>query len=195
MTETLKDKLLDLLFEKDPPKDTDRPQEPKTVKKPEKETSPIKAEDILYDRNRSQEKKNSTFINYNEPERNSREETVSAEYAPTPNLSPIFGPLDGDKKEKKDIKADVDYASVEKPKSSPLGTVMSPIFGYDSAKANELRAAHKEEEKKEEIEDFDITEDLGDIFAGDDYKQETEENENVTEEIDLFSDFYTFEDK
>ncbi|MBR3227459.1 MAG: hypothetical protein IKF68_02825, partial [Erysipelotrichaceae bacterium] len=80
MTETLKDKLLDLLFEKDPPKDTDRPQEPKTVKRPEKETSPIKAEDILYDRNKGQEKKNSAFINYNEPDTISKEEVLPVEY-------------------------------------------------------------------------------------------------------------------
>ena len=197
MTETLKDKLIDLLFEKDPPKEETRPQETKPVKRPEPEVSPIKAEDLLYDRNKGHEKKSGTFINYNEPDRNKEEEIMPVDYSPTPNLSPIFGPLDAEKKsrDKKDVKADVDYASTEKPKSSPLGTVMSPIFGYDSKKANELRDELREEEKKEEIEDFDITEDLGDIFAGDEYKQETEENETVAEEIDLFSDFYTFEDK
>ena len=50
----------------------------------------------------------------------------------------------------------------------------------------------EEKEKKEEIIDEDITGDLGDIFKTDEFKQESL---NDTQEIDLFSDFYSSKDE
>ena len=93
----------------------------------------------------------------------------------------------------------MDYASIEKPGSNYLGTVLSPIYGYDTITANDVRSKlEKKEEQLEKIDkqedkilDKDITEDLSDIFATDEYKQEAFKQENnVEDSIDLFGDFY-----
>ena len=92
---------------------------------------------------------------------------------------------------------------IGKPGSNYLGTVLSPIYGYDTITANDARSKLdvKKEEKEEQLEkidkqedkilDKDITEDLSDIFATDEYKQEAFKQENnVEDSIDLFGDFY-----
>ncbi|MBR0461724.1 MAG: hypothetical protein IJJ00_03300 [Erysipelotrichaceae bacterium] len=204
MAETsFKDRILGIIFEPEPDEnDTEKP------KKAPNDAPRLKAEDLLYGKNKDKDDmeepkerpvhNNSTFINY-KPENSPRPEPEPAyhEYVSSPNISPIFGPIETEKKGKKKETVSVDYASVEKPGNSPLGMVMSPIYGYDTRKANEERSKMQSEEKEEEtIVDFDITEDLGDIFGSDEFKQEAneEEEQNYTEEIDLFSDFYT-EDK
>lgn len=203
---TLK-KILDVLFEPDEPGQIDNVNEKARSNEPVR----FKAEDILYDKKSKdvvtpdilmpkpevKEKANTTFINYapNETTILPKEEVVEPsifEYEPSQNISPIFGPLDANKKKTYDAKnATIDYASTEKPNSSYLSMPMSPFYGFDTKKDDKPKEEVKEE--VEEIEDFDITEDLGDIFATDEYKQETKES--YTEEIDLFSDFYIDEDK
>ena len=194
---SLKDKLLGMLFE---------PEESDSDPKHANEAPRLKAEDLLYDKNRDRKpepkepsvRNSGTFINYNDvPAEKTEPEPSYGEYVSSPNISPIFGPLETENKTKKSESISVDYASVEKPGSSHLGMVMSPIYGYDTKKANEERTRlQAEPEKEETIVDFDITEDLGDIFEGDEYKQEAaDDKEPYAEEIDLFSDFYISEDK
>ena len=206
MAETsFKDKILGIIFEPEPDEN-----DPVKLKKTPNEAPRLKAEELLYGRNKDKDDmqvpedkpvhNNSTFINYrpgSSPRPEPEPEPAYQEYVSAPNISPIFGPIETEKKGKKKETVSVDYASVEKPGNSPLGTVMSPIYGYDTKKANEERSKLQSEEKEEEtIVDFDITEDLGDIFGSDEFRQEAneEEEQNYTEEIDLFSDFYT-EDK
>ena len=195
---SLKEKLLGIIFE--PETDADA-----KTRNPS-ETPRLKAEDLLYDKNKDKKpevKENAsgnrgTFINYTEAPQERREpEQNYGDYVSSQNISPIFGPLDNESRSKKSESVNVDYASIEKPSSSHLGMVMSPIYGYDTKKANDERSRLQSgPEKEETIVDFDITEDLGDIFEGDDYKQEApEDKETYTEEIDLFSDFYISEDK
>lgn len=196
-------KIMDVLFEPDEPGQMDSVKEKIHTNEPVR----FKAEDILYDKKNKgtvtpdvvapkqevKEKTNTTFINYAPNETvDPKDEIIEPsmmEYEPTQNISPIFGPLDTEKKKTYESKnATINYASIEKPNSSYLSMPMSPFYGFDTKKDEEPK-----EELKEEIEDFDITEDLGDIFATDEYKQETKES--FTEEIDLFSDFYIDEDK
>lgn len=196
-------KIMDVLFEPDEPGQSDDINEKVRNNEPVR----FKAEDILYGKKSKETvtpnvvtekpeikgKTNTTFINYAANEtvdpKDEMIEPSMMEYEPTQNISPIFGPLDTDKKKTYESKdATINYASIEKPNSSYLSMPMSPFYGFDTKKDEEPK-----EEFTEEIKDFDITEDLGDIFSTDEYKQETKES--FTEEIDLFSDFYIDEDK
>ena len=196
-------KIMDVLFEPDEPGQNEDVNEKVRTNEPVR----FKAEDILYEKKNKEtttpevvvtkpevkEKANTTFINYAPNEtvdpKDEMVEPSMMEYEPTQNISPIFGPLDTDKKKTYESKdATINYASIEKPNSSYLSMPMSPFYGFDTKKEE-----NKKEEPIEEIEDFDITEDLGDIFSTDEFKQETKES--FTEEIDLFSDFNIDEDK
>lgn len=205
-TQTIKQKFLDILFEDDDDDEAYEPVKPKV----KREVPRVKASDLLYKKEEKklvdvknetpvkeevkQEKENNTFINYGQQDNNAykvetKQEKVE-EYTYTPALSPIFGNVEKDKKNKKDETVSVDYAATDKPSSNHLGIVLSPIYGYDTAKEVEVKEPIK---KKEEYKDKDITTDLGDIFATDEFKQEAfkEEDKEKTSEIDLFSDFYT----
>lgn len=205
-TQTIKQKFLDILFEDDEDDEAYEPVKPKV----KREVPRVKASDLLYKKEEKklvdvknetpvkeevkQEKENNTFINYGQQDNNAykvetKQEKVE-EYTYTPALSPIFGNVEKDKKNKKDETVSVDYAATDKPSSNHLGIVLSPIYGYDTAKEVEVKEPIK---KKEEYKDKDITTDLGDIFATDEFKQEAfkEEDKEKTSEIDLFSDFYT----
>ncbi len=217
-TQTIKQRFLDILFE-------DEDDDDLVVEKPKpraKDPNRVKASDLLYGKKKeekreepivetkktveekpvvvSSNKQSNTFINYektSEKVKVKKEEPVYDEvYVAQPALSPIFGNIEKDLKPKKEDKPiSVDYASTEKPKSNYLGTVLSPIYGYDSITANDARSSliqKEEKEKKEEIIDEDITGDLGDIFKTDEFKQESL---NDTQEIDLFSDFYSSKDE
>ena len=202
---SLKEKLLGIIFEPEPESDTDNGIE--RIKKGTNEASRLKAEDLLYDKNKDKEKPleqkektvgSGTFINYSDRTPSVKEpENDYGEYVSSPNISPIFGLLDGDAKNRKNDIPLTGNPTTEMPNTNHLGMVMSPIYGNSTKKANEQRSKTRTEEKEEEtIVDFDITEDLGDIFGSDEFKQEAEEEEQTyTEEIDLFSDFYISEDK
>ena len=184
---TLK-KIFDSIFEPDP----------EGNETPAKEPVRLKAEDILYEKkNKAEENKaqesnpiEDIFVNYKPSYKHDEviAEPTIEEYEPSQHISPIFGVID-DKKKKDTDENSVPYANTKRPSSSHLGAVISPFFGYETKKEKVI-----EEEKEEELEDFDVTEDLGDIFATDEFKQEIKE-EKINEEIDLFSDFYISEDK
>lgn len=202
-TTTIKQKFLDILFEGDPSSDS----KPKAEEKKTEERR-LKASELLYGKKsapiiapKREEKavvssadtqsnvSTSAFINYNQDKnieipKLQEEEKPEEIYVRKPNLSPIFGDLDAtNTKKKKQVTINANYASVDKPASSYLGMPLSPIFGYDSRQI-------VEEKTKSSKESLDMTQDLGDIFASDEYKQEVkEEAEVVPMEIDLFADF------
>ena len=213
-SQTIKQRFLDILFE-----DEDDEEE---VRKPSNKETRVKASDLLYGKketNEVNEKKEekiekpivkkeseSAFINYDQKASKEEKKDIKLEeiYVAQPALSPIFGNIEKENdKKKKDEVISVDYASIEKPGSNYLGTVLSPIYGYDTITANDARSKLdvKKEEKEEQLEktdkqedkilDKDITEDLSDIFATDEYKQEAfKQEDNVEDSIDLFGDFY-----
>ena len=207
---TIKQRFIDILFEPDEEEsiDINKNENRKIDKSQIKEASPISAKDLLYGKQEKEprEQKSTTFINLTEdkPVVNKPKEVVAVEeevYIASPNLSPIFGNIEGNskKKQKKMTDTNIDYAAVKKPSSNYLGMVLSPIYGYDTVKANDARAKLTEPVKVD-YTDMDITEDLTDIFATEEFrvpeeeKRDTEEEINKTDEIDLFSDLYSGED-
>ncbi|MDO4500713.1 MAG: hypothetical protein Q4B60_05490 [Erysipelotrichaceae bacterium] len=208
-TTTIKQKFLDILFE---PENEEEERKLKETEKKKSENS-LSAKDLLYKTNKETDlvspkpapqpvkqapvtpKPSPTFINYNKEKEieipKIVEETKEEIYVSRPNLSPIFGDMDASnpKKKKNENKTvNATFAATDKPSSSYLGIVLSPIYGYDTLKANEERVkVNKVEEEK-----LDMTEDLGDIFATEEFKQEAfdDETEVVPAEIDLFADFY-----
>ena len=104
MAETsLKDKLLGIIFE---------PETGEDVKKPANEAPRLKAEDLLYDKNKDKKpevkepfsKVSSTFINYSDvPQEKPEPEPDYGEYVSSQNISPIFGLLDNENKTKKKV--------------------------------------------------------------------------------------------
>jgi len=127
MKSDIKRKFLDILFE---PEDEDEEvyEKPKQEVKPvKKQENTVKAADILY---RKQEK--SAFIDLNEkkkkPEKK-QEENVYGDYEFSSQISPIFGVIKESKVET-NTSVSVDEALINKPDSSHLEIITSPIYGY-----------------------------------------------------------------
>ncbi len=143
---------------------------------------------------------NSTFINYQETTKKKEEvkepkqqESTKAlddeKYVAQPFLSPIFGNIEKEDKKIKESVSNVNYACLEKPRSNYLGTVLSPIYGYDSIIKNK-----KEKVKKEEIVASDVTDNLTDIFSTVELKNTAFDNVEKTSEVSLFEDLYKSKD-
>ncbi len=143
---------------------------------------------------------NSTFINYQETTKKKEEvkepkqqESTKAlddeKYVAQPFLSPIFGNIEKEDKKTKESVSNVNYACLEKPRSNYLGTVLSPIYGYDSIIKNK-----KEKVKKEEIVASDVTDNLTDIFSTVELKNTAFDNVEKTSEVSLFEDLYKSKD-
>lgn len=203
---TIKQRFMDILFEPDEEEKINEMKQERRIDKSQiTETSTIKATDILYKKGGNDDQK-TVFINLTETKTNANttqnEEKPLVEeepYVTSPNLSPIFGNIDNTKKKRKSSTANVDYASTEKPSSNYLGMVLSPIYGYDTIKANDARAKFNNAPKAE-YEDSDITEDLTDIFETEEFKQYADEEPSEdeldkTDDISLFDDLYIDEEK
>ncbi len=143
---------------------------------------------------------NSAFINYQETTKKKEEvkevkqqesaKTLDDEkYVAQPFLSPIFGNIEKEDKKIKESVSNVNYACLEKPRSNYLGTVLSPIYGYDSIIKNK-----KEKVKKEEIVASDVTDNLTDIFSTVELKNTAFDNVEKTSEVSLFEDLYKSKD-
>lgn len=201
-TQTIKQRFLDILFE------DDEVEEPVRKPKPKANDNKYKASDILYGKKEEPKKvevvkkevkaepaviekptnSNSAFINYDDAKA-IKEEKVEREtnpvydenYVAQPALSPIFGNIDKTAK-KQEVHVDTNRVAVEKPGSSYLGTVLSPIYGYES---NPNIKEIKSEPVKEEVVEV-VEENFDDVFPTNEYKNKEFEEEE-TEEIDLFS--------
>lgn len=205
-TQTIKQRFLDILFE-----DDDEVEQPVRKPKPKVNDNKYKASDILYGKKEEpkvepvkkevkQDTKvnvsnsNSAFIDYDNVGAKKEESVETREtnpvydenYVAQPALSPIFGNIDKNQK-KQEVPADVNYAAVEKPGSSYLGTVLSPIYGYESSP--NMKEEKKEEPTFEELKEV-TDEEFDDVFPTNEYKKDAFEVEE-TQEIDLFSDLYS----
>ena len=153
-----KQKIMDILFEDDGTEEV--APEASNTQNEKKKASSVRAKDILYDKNNSHQ----TFIEYlsDDLKQKDKEEKVinkkeikekEESYHSIENVSPIFGSVNG-KPEIKDMpKKDVVeehpafYSSGEF-----TGIVISPIFGYDSIKANEARKSLDFDEQPIKVE-------------------------------------------
>lgn len=138
MKNSIKKKFIDILFEPDDDEEQDLFVEEtvKEIKKKEikekRESEPaVKAKDILY----KKPEKTSAFINLDEtkPVKNevktSTSSVADSDYEFSSQISPIFGVL----KESQHVpikKRETDESLVNKPESSHLEIITSPIFGY-----------------------------------------------------------------
>ncbi len=201
-TQTIKQRFLDILFE------DDEIEEPVRKPKAKPNDNKYKASDILYGKKEEPKKvevvkkpveqvkvetkpvnSNSAFINYDETKDVKNEEKEVREtnpvydenYVAQPALSPIFGNIDKTAK-KQEVHVDVTHTPIEKPGSSYLGTVLSPIYGYES---NPNVPEVKHEETKEEVVEM-VEENFDDVFPTNEYKNK-DFDDMQSEEIDLFS--------
>ena len=212
-SQTLKQKFIDLLFEDEydvsnPEVKNRRPESRMKAsdilyKKPEvkKEETVVKVEEVK--RVVEEPKTNNTFINYEQKEERNdfidviktpvydevKREEPEEKYVAQPFLSPMFGSLEKDEKKAKEPISDVSYACLEKPRSSYLGTVLSPIYGYES-----ITNVQKETKKVDNSKTVatDVTSDLADIFSSVDFNEK--DDMDKTAEINLFDELYKTKD-
>ena len=212
-SQTLKQKFIDLLFEDEydvsnPEVKNRRPESRMKAsdilyKKPEvkKEETVVKVEEVK--RVVEEPKTNNTFINYEQKEERNdfidviktpvydevKREEPEEKYVAQPFLSPMFGSLEKDEKKAKEPISDVSYACLEKPRSSYLGTVLSPIYGYESI-TNVQKETKKVDNSKKVA--TDVTSDLADIFSSIDFNEK--DDMDKTAEINLFDELYKTKD-
>ena len=189
MTEDLKNKFKSILFDtfEDDEEDEKEIKELNKLKKSAEETkittqSPIKAQDILYRKGKSD-----TFIDLNETIRQSNEaKKAEEEYEFSAQISPMFGIIkEGDKKTRT-IEPEIIDKSTKKPADDHLDIVLSPIYGYGD---------------KNESSNFDYTgerkvltdtQELSRLFMlEEEQNTETQEDNDpfIEKEINLFDDF------
>lgn len=207
-SQTLKQKFIDLLFE-------DEYDISNNEKKNKKNEKRMKASDLLYKKNEVKDEDlvdkkvekeprvNNAFIDYEQKEikRPIKEtsdslvkEQVEETYVAQPFLSPIFGNLDKDKKKQEKPVSHTKYVSLKKPNSSYLGTVLSPIYGYETT--NDIKD-NKETVLENKNNKADFTSDLTDIFSTVELSKKDISSVNdldKTSEIDLFDDYYKAKD-
>ena len=218
-SQTLKQKFIDLLFEDEydgsnPEVKNRRPESRMKAsdilyKKPEvkKEEPVVKAEEVKREepvkRLVQEPKVNNTFINYEQKEERNdfidviktpvyddvKREEPDEKYVAQPFLSPMFGSLEKEEKKAKEPISDVNYACLEKPRSSYLGTVLSPIYGYESS-TNVQKETKKVDNSKKVA--TDVTSDLADIFSSVDFNEK--DDMDKTAEINLFDELYKTKD-
>ena len=212
-SQTLKQKFIDLLFEDEydvsnPEVKNRRPESRMKAsdilyKKPEvkKEETVVKVEEVK--RVVEEPKTNNTFINYEQKEERNdfidviktpvyddvKREEPEEKYVAQPFLSPMFGSLEKEEKKAKEPISDVNYACLEKPRSSYLGTVLSPIYGYESITNVQKETKRVDNSKKVAT---DVTSDLADIFSSVDFNEK--DDMDKTAEINLFDELYKTKD-
>jgi len=202
-TQTIKQRVMDILFEDEAKNEVSNKEEVKKeesviLTKPKVKTQgTYKASDLLYGK---KDENGKPFINLEEEKKStpvSAKEFVKSveEYVSSPNISPMFGTI-APKIKKSDDASSIDYATVEKPESNYLDMVLSPIYGYDSRKANEARTNLEQVKEVKKVESVDVTEDLFATLetklAESKERHSSLEDESMTKtsEMDLFADFY-----
>lgn len=176
----LKRKIIDILFEDEPPVIDEAPlsdvmntkKEVKNMSVENKEKSKERtvkvpdAKEILY----GKKEKQSSFIDYFETgDDSSTNKSVAKEtkneekYELRENVSPIFGLINQKERKKKSASnKDIQKAVVNNPPNEYVSIVISPIYGYDADKANDARKAL--EDKGSKKDSSEIKEDMASIF-------------------------------
>ncbi len=187
MKTDIKKKFIDILFESDEDEETVIT-EPVIEKKPlKKEDTPINAKDILY-----RKSDRSAFINLDEnntKKSKASEDKEEEEYELSSQISPIFGVIKESSSRK--IKPKVaDESLVNKPDSSHLEIITSPIYGYGKREdyineqyyADNSPVSSSDEEELHRLIDNDEN-----GYDGHTYDDLTSEEDE--EELSLFSAF------
>lgn len=128
MKEEIKKKFLDILFETEEEGEVVIDEPIKEVKLEEKVPATAEAQKFLYNK-----KQPNSFISVDKRERRENKKSeVSSRYEIKPNISPMFGVVG---KNSEPIVPDAKISNVsnniKKSKESYLGTIISPIYGYD----------------------------------------------------------------
>lgn len=157
MKEDIKKKFLDILFETEDDEEEVVVDEPLKDVKLEEKTTPLKASDLLYNR-----KQSISFLNIEKKEETKTPEKPRETYNVKPNLSPMFGIVDNLKDDEVEEIVPVEEEKpvnmtgpLKKTHDSYLGTIISPIYGYDVKNdlSNTMNLSiHKVESDYESIE-------------------------------------------
>jgi len=151
MREDIKKKFLDILFE---PEEVEK-RERVVAKAPLEDVRPKRTEEVKKVEPTPQvQVKKTAFINVDNSSKDEedinieisqiKEKINNKDYEFTQNISPIFGVVDKPKKAD-EPKVLTDDSQTSKPSSSYLGTIISPIFGYDANKSTNTFENYKEE--------------------------------------------------
>jgi len=181
MKNGIKKKFIDILFE---PEDDDeeeavveRKKQPE--KKAKEELSNISAKDLLYKKPETK----SAFINLDEKKDKEKEKKIVADdlegdYEFSSQISPIFGVIKESEHKKKANNSEADSKIINKPDSSHLEIITSPIYGY---------AKDNGEDYSNQYEYYTDEEELHELL--DDVKEEDEHtyDDFSTEELNLFN--------
>lgn len=162
-------KFLDILFEPEaeeveaeaPLKDIkENNKDIKNISKQQTKSPNVK--DVLY----GKQNKPSSFIDYFEVPKTEKKvvEETSETYEMREKISPIFGPITQKEKKKKQVPEKDIQKAVTVSTSEYTGIVISPIFGYDVAKANDARKTLNDKSSTIEEENI-VTDPSEDLFS------------------------------
>jgi len=216
MREDIKKKFLNILFE---PDEVER-HEKVVAKAPLQDVKPKKVEvikEVKPEVKPSVQVKKRAFIDL---ENNKEEIDIEVsrvkekindkDYQFTQNISPIFGVVDEPKKNN-EPKVFTDDSQTSKPSSSYLGTIISPIFGYDADKSTKTfdnyvkdnsDYSNDNQEPFEDTTSFEsplVKEEVIDDnpYASLNIKEETTNEERIDDIVDIEpqDDFYSSDDE
>lgn len=162
-------KFLDILFEPEaeeieaeaPLKDVkENNKDIKNISKQQTKSPNVK--DVLY----GKQNKPSSFIDYFEVPKTEKKvvEETSETYEMREKISPIFGPITQKEKKKKQVPEKDIQKAVTVSTNEYTGIVISPIFGYDVAKANDARKTLNDKSSTIEEENI-VTDPSEDLFS------------------------------
>ncbi|MBO4358711.1 MAG: hypothetical protein J5796_02805 [Erysipelotrichaceae bacterium] len=189
----IKKKFLDILFED---YEDDEAEEEKAVETPifkdeEKPESPVNAREVLY-----RKKEGSAFIDLDEtvkPDVVSEEEKIKKEYEMSSQLSPIFGVV-GEKQRNIQPKMEVDDTQTNRPESSHLDIITSPIYGYGQQDESNYMPSSNDSNAEDDMpfdEEPYRDEEFNDLM---DYVDSEQQNETETAREDQ-TEFYDSDDQ
>ena len=196
----LRKKFIDILFEPDEEIDIDAPltdvktrsSDRKDIKKESKKeikkepSKVIDAREVLY----GEPSKQTSFIDYfdgiNNKKPNDKKVAEEEKYEMHDNVSPIFGLLNQKERKKKTV-SEKEIQKAITP-SDYISVVLSPIYGYDTAKANDARSVLDEKQNSSKADDaFDITDTMGNVFDDEPFEVPSEETREAVKEAVLES--------
>lgn len=141
-------KVLDMLFE--PEKDEVTEEGPiKDISTSKQKTNPLKAKDLLYGKPSDRK----PFLDYEDKQQQYKKEETNI-YVKQGNVSPIFGEIRTNDRTK-DVPSDLDRQRATTITNSDYqNIIISPIYGYDSTKANSARGTLKGENQNNLVSDY-----------------------------------------
>lgn len=111
-------------------------------------------------------------------------------------ISPVISPIFGSKEEEGSVKKK-SVVAVPKKKKNPLGTIISPYYGVSELEEFEAKAQEKIEEKEklkkeelpqQEVEKYDLQEEINSVPLEDMLEKRSESSDEDMMQISLFGD-------